>query len=336
MIIILRIQFDRRMVYEKHLRDMWEPMVIAYLSDEVSDGEIAAAVGVGRRAKDVFARLISEYLANLRGEEHDKLVALVGPTGLTRHELDALRTEAPWRRAVAATRLGLMGDNQATPALRTALYDNSPVVQVACADALAALEDMDSLEPVVGVLLTQTEWNRLKTAEILVAYAKMEPARILPFVFDTSISASRRALLVEALGDVNYREAETALIDYARQDIEPELEAAVVKYAGLITALEAVDFLMEETKEDNWLIRSQAAKSLGKIADPAAVSALVGLTRDPVWWVRYQSATALANILPEGLLALEEVAKAAPDRFARDIADQALYEAGEEWQERVA
>lgn len=335
LILILRVQFNRRMASEKRLRNRWEPMVIEYLSDEVSESTIAAAVGVGRRAKDVFARLIAEYLANLRGEEHDKLVVLVGSTGLTRHELEALQAGAPWRRAVAAMRLGLMGDKKATAALRNGLTDNSPLVQVACADALAALEDMDSLEQVARAILVQTEWNRLKTAEILVAYARKEPARVLPFVFDTSIAASRRALLIEALGDVNYRPAETTLIDYARKDIEPELKTAVVKYAGQVTALEAIDFLIEKSKEDNWLVRSQAAKSLGRIADPVAVPVLVKLTHDPVWWVRYHSATALANILPEGLSALEQIAKADTDRFARDIADQALYEAGE-WQERVA
>lgn len=335
LIVTLRVQYDRRRAYENHLKDLWEPMVIAYLSDEVSAVDITAAVGDGRRAKDIFARLISEYLTNLRGEERDKLVVLASSTGLTSHELDALRKNAPWRQAVAAVRLGLMGDRRAIPALRDSLYDRSPLVQIASADALATLEDIDSLEPVAGVVLTQTEWNRLKTAEILVAYAKIAPARLLPFAFDVSIPASRRALVIEALGDVNYRQAESALIEYARRDVESELKAAVVKYAGLVTALESVDFLIEKTADDDWLIRSQAAKSLGAVADPSAVPVLVTLTRDPVWWVRYHSARALANILPEGLMALEEIATAAPDRFASDIADQALYEAGE-WQERAA
>lgn len=334
-IIALRLQYQRRLAFENRLRNEWEPLVIEYLSDEVTESRIVAAVGKGQHEKDVFARLVSEYLANLRGEEHEKLAALVGPTGLTRHELDALSKGAPWRAAVAALRLGLMGDRRAIPALRVGLGNNSPIVQVACADALAALEDTDSLEQVVTTLITQTEWNRLKTAEILVAFAKKEPGRILPFVFDASVPATRRALLIEALGEVNYREAETELVDFARGTAEPELVTAVIKYLGLVTALDSIDFLLKATDDTDWLIRSQAAKSLGSIADPVAVPVLVRLTHDSVWWVRYKSAMALANILPEGVSALEKTAEGDIDPFARDIADQALYESGE-WQERAA
>jgi HEAT repeat protein len=84
--------------------------------------------------------------------------------------------------------------------------------------------------------------------------------------------------------------------------------------------------------DTSWEVRAQAARSLGRIADPATLPLLVTALGDSEWWVRMRAALALTRLGPPGrdaLLKAEVGALATARDMARlilGLAPQALAE----------
>jgi HEAT repeat protein len=71
-------------------------------------------------------------------------------------------------------------------------------------------------------------------------------------------------------------------------------------------------------------VRALAARSLGALGVREAVPALAARLTDRSWWVRRHAAYALARLDAPGRAALEHVRAASPDRYAREMAAEAL------------
>jgi HEAT repeat protein len=71
-------------------------------------------------------------------------------------------------------------------------------------------------------------------------------------------------------------------------------------------------------------IRIPGAAAARLMPRPHALSLLSDRLGDRSWWVRRAAADALVSLGPAGLAQLGRVVHEHPDRFARDIAEQAL------------
>jgi HEAT repeat protein len=71
-------------------------------------------------------------------------------------------------------------------------------------------------------------------------------------------------------------------------------------------------------------VRAQAAWALGRVGHDQAVPALSACLTDRAWWVRRHAAYALAALGGRGAETLRLAAHDGADRYARDIADEAL------------
>jgi len=76
--------------------------------------------------------------------------------------------------------------------------------------------------------------------------------------------------------------------------------------------------------DEHWPVRAMAAQALGRLSASPAIDALVTCVSDRSWWVRHHAAYALAAIGGEGHDALSELATRADDRYAREMAREAL------------
>ena len=76
--------------------------------------------------------------------------------------------------------------------------------------------------------------------------------------------------------------------------------------------------------DDHWPVRAIAAQALGRLSAAPAIEALVPCVSDRSWWVRHHAAYALAAIGGEGHDALCQLAARADDRYAREMAREAL------------
>ena len=76
--------------------------------------------------------------------------------------------------------------------------------------------------------------------------------------------------------------------------------------------------------DPEWPVRAMAAQALGRLRSTPAVDALAQQLGDRSWWVRHHAAYALAAIGGDGHDALCECAARSADRYAREMAREAL------------
>ncbi len=87
-------------------------------------------------------------------------------------------------------------------------------------------------------------------------------------------------------------------------------------------------FVLNLARHENWRVRMQAARTLGRIGQPNDIVTLIDLLSDREWWVRYRTAQALASLPFLDRTQLQALADAAADRFAGDMLRQVLAETG--------
>jgi HEAT repeat protein len=76
--------------------------------------------------------------------------------------------------------------------------------------------------------------------------------------------------------------------------------------------------------DPHWAVRAQAAKALGRMHAHHCEDALAAKLCDSAWWVRRHAAYALADLGEPGQLALANVVRSSTDRYAREMAREAL------------
>ena len=154
----------------------------------------------------------------------------------------------------------------------------------------------DAATSLVQVLLLQ---DRPRTATVRAAIDGIGRLQLLVFAEE----------VVRFLGDPDDEVRAAALRAVSRLGFLPESSYGVV-----ITALtDDVDF-----------IRIHATAAARFLPRPQALAFLSDRLGDRSWWVRRAAADTLVLLGPAGLAALGRAAREHPDRFARDMAQQAL------------
>jgi HEAT repeat protein len=77
---------------------------------------------------------------------------------------------------------------------------------------------------------------------------------------------------------------------------------------------------------EDWQVRVQAAKALGRIGDRGDTDRLVALLADREWWVRYRAAQALVELPWLTRAGLDALHAALEDRYAADMLAQVMAE----------
>jgi HEAT repeat protein len=77
---------------------------------------------------------------------------------------------------------------------------------------------------------------------------------------------------------------------------------------------------------DDWRVRVQAAKVLGRNGEHSDVNRLIPLLADAEWWVRYRAAQALVGMPFFSKAEAQLLSGNLSDRFARDMLVQVLAE----------
>lgn len=239
------------------------------------------------------------------------------------HERRALREESPWRRELAARRLGLLISSASRQALRAALPEGPEVVTTAAARALARYRDPAALH----WLLAHPEAvarrpHRLRVALLRAFGRRGLPAMGVALERGTGEAAMDRAL-IETLGLARHQAARHAIERRLREgDVEQRVAAA--RALGHMGAADCAISLIGALQDQAWPVRAQAARALGELRAELALLALPARLTDPAWWVRRHAAHALREFGVEGRRELERIAANSPDRYARDMAREVL------------
>jgi len=243
-----------------------------------------------------------------------------------RHVADerrALRDDSPWRRELAARRLGLLPSVRTRRALRRAMVRGPEPVTLAAAQSLGRLRDRRALHWV----LKHPESLARRTPRSRVAVLRGFGRGGLPIItaaLDRGVADPKmERAMIETLGLGGRREA-TAVIERRLAADDVDVRVAAVRALGRIGGPACAPSLIPRLADPEWPVRAQAARALGTTGDPAAIEPLAARLTDRAWWVRRHAAYALLALGEAGTAALRGIARHSPDPYARDIATEAL------------
>ena len=271
-----------------------------------------------------FWDALEAVTATLRVRERRGLAHALAKSGHVAQERRVLAaSEPPARHELAARRLGMLPDPRSRRVLRHALVRGPESVRLAAARSLARHRDLKALR----WLLEHPGSLGTRPLQAIVGLLR-------------SFGPAARAMLITALerGEADAR-MECAALDLlgmarclsARGSITTrltsphlELRVAATRALGRLGMGEAIPALLTALEDEAWPVRAMAAQALGRLSASPAVEALAACVSDRSWWVRHHAAYALASIGGDGHDALCDLAARAEDRYAREMAQEAL------------
>jgi HEAT repeat protein len=238
-------------------------------------------------------------------------------------EREALLDKSPWRRELAARRLGLLFSPESRRALRRALRDGPGLVAATAAAALARYRDLEALRWLLANPAALERRTHRPRVTLLRAFGRRALPDLAAALDRGTGDAAMDRALIEALGLAGHREARRS-IERRLRDGDVEQRIAAARALGQMRADDCATTLMGALQDEAWQVRAQAARALGRTRAGIAMLALPARLTDPAWWVRRHAAYALREFGMEGRRELERIAHGSPDPYARDMAREVL------------
>ena len=240
-----------------------------------------------------------------------------------RVERERLFDDDPARAHAAAGRLGCLPSPESRRDLRRALALGPEPVAAAAARALARHRDRAALR----WILARPQRLKRRSVAVWIGLLRGFGRRGLPVIaaaLERGVE-DRRLLRAgyEALGFGGYRDG-TAAIARGLEHKDEEVRIAAARALGRLRAGDQAAALTATLRDRVWQVRALGAWALGRARVADALAPLTASVNDRAWWVRRHSAYALARLGAPGLEALRGVAAGSPDRYAREMAQEAL------------
>lgn len=280
-----------------------------------------------REALDAFLQL-REELARAPAE---RLAFLAERWGVAARLARGVSARGQVRRVRALQDLASARLTPALPAIVTALRDPEPLVRRHALRAAArtiAWIPAEVRQPEVELFaraLREAALPSTLLAEslLLLESAAGEVIELLlgdPFVPQRVLQAS-----LVAAGRRELRELADRVLPFADHG-EPEIRAAALRALAGMGRLPpgGVAAVAARAEDEKPFVRVHAARAAALLPPELAIATLWRRLGDPSWWVRLAAAESLGHLGPSGHASLERAASTHPDRFARDMALQAL------------
>lgn len=311
-IAIAKLLRERADAIRKQVREDLAEALIALIDTE-GDAPAAPQLPAPRSiAGDATRETIVGFIAALKGEARDRLVALLETQGYVDATLRMLKKRSPFVRARAASLLGGMHSLRAIPALsETFLRDPSQEVRIVAAEALAEFGDAPSIDLLLHAVRQPTRYQEVRIAAAL---ARLGSTVILPLeeaLADPEERIVRFALdILMEIGAVTDLERIYPLLEHR----SPEIRARAAELLGVAGAVDAIDRLVFASRDRQWFVRLRIVKALMHLGIPDTedgrrryYAALEHLLYDDWWYVRRNAAAVLAAAGERGREVLREV-----------------------------
>lgn len=325
-VVAVRFRADRRAKRRARFRRRAEPALDAFVKERGKTDEIVPLL---RKYPDEALDLLMEISARLEPEDRLQLQPLFACLPLKAGLHKALRNRRWERRLPAAERLGYLGNHDNIDDLVSALKDEVLVVRYAAARSLVALRTAEAVEPILLAFDVPGELNERRTAEIVGSMGSAAVAPLLAVLSNPGGKYSDSVINVASrvLGMLQAGCAATPLAGLlAHPDFRVRLNAA--RSLGAIgdrTTLPAVAKLADDP---SWEVRNVVMQTIGKLRGDGELHRLIKALGDDAWWVRFSAAQALFSLGQPGIEALNQAARGAADRYAREMSRQVLQEHG--------
>jgi len=302
----LRIYNKIKKIFIQKKQKRWENSILEYISQEPSRAQFS----LNLKYKDfyIFGEFVENYLINLKGEDFERIIQLLRDIGYGKMLIKALNKANKWGKAYAAHLLGLMKYKQAESKLLKVVYDKSTLVHINSIEALNRIGSKEGLPLRIKAIINNKHIGDTIVMEILLDYGAVINPVLIEMLEDPEIGSRGKILIVDILSFLKAIESSKAILKLAKKTDDVELKIGCIKAFGSLEDPENASYLIESLNSENWVIRSQSVKSLGRIGVKAAIPVLKDkLYFDKNFFVRLYSAFALKQMQEKGLHALKEV-----------------------------
>jgi HEAT repeat protein len=286
----------------------------------VVDGAPAQLPPLPARERIAFLRLWVHLHASLRGSATAALNEVGYRVGCDTGARALLQNGNRAERLLAMLVLGYLRDRNGWAALLSQSAQTDSTVSLYAAAALVQIDPNAAAVRLMPSIIGRTDWPLSQVVTIL------QDAR-----------DGCAPLLVAALPalDTVHLPRVLRIVEGLRLNLPPALHAQLLRHSSTDVIVGALRIAADPTllpairalaAHDDWRIRVQAGKTLGRIGERSDLDILKRLLADAQWWVRYRAAQALVDspfFTPQERDAL---AGDASDRFAADMLRQVIAE----------
>jgi HEAT repeat protein len=325
-----------------------EAIRLAPPGDAVRSETMRAAQKLTPNGADESAALkeiiVESYGVAATDDERRGLAELYEATGMMAHDTRTLYEGNSEERAHAAYRLGRLRCRSAIEALTAVTRASSGDLRLVATWALTETGDARAVQPIIASLADADGWRLMQAANCLLGMNVDLTLPLLELLGAAGAQRERRertaAAILDLISDFGQRarsqlnlhacrHAAGDLIRSGSVDIRTRALRALASL-GVETSQD-VERIVRALRDEAWEVRAVAARALGDLGLSSAVPQLCQAVSDPAWWVRYNAAHALQRLGEEGGEALRKL-QLSEDRFAREIAFQALSQEGSDTQ----
>ena len=293
----------------------------------ILSGSYARGCRLPRYSRAERSDLLEEWnLArdSVEGEAVDHLIVIGERLGIDVVARRMLRMRRLSARLAAIQTLGHLRSRTEWTTLVALLDDPNTALSITAARAMIEIDARDAVPLVMPKVVARDDWPATTVSRILEkAGADLVTQPLCSAILTSDAATSIRLLRFAEL-------ARTERIDQLvemllRERREPRLLAAAMKALSSNAGLPHVEQL---ATHEIWYVRMQAAKLLGRFGQERDLALLEGLLRDAEWWVRYRAAQAIVALPFLGPNRLRQIRDRQIDRYAGDMMQQAIAEAG--------
>lgn len=318
-IAILRFTSDRRRRIELALARRWQPVFLHAI-----EGLPFAPPRIHRRDREIILRLWIHFTESIRGDASVRLRQLALDLEFDRTSRELLVRRKMLARLVAIVALGRMKSADAWDQLVDLLTSSNPTLSLLAARSLLQIDASRSAAIVLGEFMRRDDWPLVKVSNMIAEAPREAISGPLQEAL-TQVSPQNAPRLLSL--SAPWGDSWPALLALLSADHPPATLAAALKACSDPRGLDLVRRLA--THRD-WIVRTQAAATLGRIGGQEDSLRLQAMLSDPEWWVRYRAASALAHMPGVSRQQLTALCAQLSDRFAADILRQVLAETATE------
>lgn len=295
LLLFLVIRRDRAERADAHASAMIKALIREIMGGGREGGGEDALSGPAFRKAQTADKLaaIGRMIQLLRGEERERLIALVERHGLLKHALSKTRSSRRRAQVDAMRILGSIGGAHAVDALLSVLHEDPLIdTRLEAASLLAQLDALPAPERLIEDLsLYETRITPLHRS-LFRLIAVSHPAELMALGRSNQLPPAVRALVIDALGWTEDFAA-LPLLAAASADPHPPVRLAALDSATRLGHPGSAGWIIRMLEDPEHPVRSRAIRACQIMRLTAALPLLAALRNDPSPWVRLRAQQAV-------------------------------------------
>ena len=316
-ILFLNRFFTNRKVRLSALKKRWQPILVESL-----DGVPNEIPNLDPRDNLDFLLLWNYLQESIRDESKENLNTIARMLHLDLWAIRALDKRNFRDKLLAIQTLGWLREKMVWHELIEIMNNSAPVISLSAARALVRTDPESVIREFIELIVKRGDWSFSLVGKILrEAGADTISEPMVKIARTTDENSLPKLLRFFEL--LHSSVAAPTLTYFLKTSSNTEVINSCLR---AVQNPDDLPIVRELLKHQDWKIRTQAARCLGRIGTKDDERRLAHAAGDQQWWVRYRAAQALANLPSTTVFRLREISMAHYNPYASDVIDKVIGE----------